>query len=81
MTRDEFIILLKSNNIDPSIVNFNNNTSEGYCIRKNHFRWETLFRERGIEYNILGYPSESDALISMLDELINIYSKINTTII
>ena len=77
MTRDEFFKLLEDNNINPNMVSIDDNTSEGYCIRKNHFRWETLVRERGKEYDVLGYPSESDALEKMSEELIRIYSKIN----
>lgn len=77
MTREEFFKLLEANNINPNMVSFNDNTSEGYCIRKNCYRWETLVRERGKEYDILGYPSESDALKKMSENLIRIYSKIN----
>ena len=73
MTRDEFVSKLKENSIDPDIVSFNDDTKEGYCIRKNHFRWETLVRERGKEYDIMGYPSESDALNKMYSELLRLY--------
>lgn len=73
MTRDEFVSKLKENSIDPNIVSFNDDTKEGYCIRKNYFRWETLVRERGKEYDIIGYPSESDALNKMYLELLKLY--------
>lgn len=75
MTKDEFVEILKQNQIDPNIVSFNDDTREGYCIRKNHFRWETLVRERGKEYDVLGYPSESDALTKMCCEIVRLYSK------
>ena len=75
MTRNEFISILKDNVINPEMVSFDDNTKEGYCIRKNHYRWETLVRERGKEYDLLGFSSESDALQSLSDELIKLYGK------
>ncbi len=77
MTRNEFVRFLKKNNIDPTIVSFDDSMSEGYCIRKNHFFWETLYRERGKEYEVIGYPSESDAMIKMAEYLLSVYSKID----
>lgn len=70
MTREEFIDLLKSNNIDPAVVIFDDPIREGYVIRKNHFRWEVFYRERGKEYNAVGYPSESEALNALAEKLI-----------
>lgn len=75
MTREEFKEELMNNDIDPSIVHFDDSLSEGYCFRQNYFRWETFIRERGTEYDLVGYPSESSALESLLAELINIYGK------
>lgn len=75
MTRDEFVTQLIINRIDPNLVCFDDDVQEGYCIRKNHFRWETLVKERGKEYDVLGYSSESDALENMLAELIRLYKK------
>lgn len=72
MTRDEFLKLLKENNIDESAVVFDDPIKDGYCIRKNHFRWEIFFRERGKEYNLTGYPSESDALAALFEKLVQL---------
>lgn len=77
MNRDEFIVRLKENGIPPEIVSFDSSTSEGYNIRKSRLRWETFMRERGTEYNCIGFPSESDALQHMLDELVGIYTRHN----
>ena len=74
MNRNEFIAHLKENGIPTSIVSFDNSTSDGYNIRKNKLRWETFTRERGKEYNCIGFPSESDALQHMFDELVAIYA-------
>ena len=73
MTRNEFIEILKANKIDPNMVSFNDDTREGHCVRKNHLRWEVLVRERGKEYDAIGYPSESDALISLCEKLLKLY--------
>ena len=69
MNRQEFIMLLKENGIDSETVAFDSSMHEGYNIRKNHYRWEAFFRERGKEYNCIGFPSESDALKHILEKL------------
>ena len=73
MNREQFLQLLRNLNIDESIICFDNSLKDGYCVRKNHLRWEVFLRERGSEYEVKGYPSESDALISLSDKLISIY--------
>ena len=73
MNRGEFLNQLDQHNIDRSIVTFDSFIAEGYCLRKNHSRWETLYRECGVEYELMGFPSESNALESLLAELIKYY--------
>ena len=75
MTRIEFLELLKKYNIDENLVVFNDTMKEGYCIRNNYFRWEVFFRERGKEYDCIGFPSESNALQYLFEKLYNIYVK------
>jgi hypothetical protein len=75
MTRIEFLSLLKKYNIDEKLVVFDETMKEGYCIRKNCFRWEVFFRERGKEYDCIGFPSESNALQYLFDKLYSIYVK------
>ena len=75
MTRPEFLNLLKKYNINENLVVFDDSIREGYCIRKNYFRWEVFLRERGKEYDGLGFPSESDALQYLFDKLYRIYVK------
>ena len=55
------------------MVTLDSFVAEGYCLRKNHFRWETLYRERDTDYNLMGFPSESDALKHLLAELMKYY--------
>lgn len=75
MNREKFMSLLQENGIDPNIVSFDSSVNDGYNIRKNRIRWETFVRERGREYNCIGFPSESDALEYMLKRLIELYGK------
>ena len=75
MTREHFLKVLQDNGIDSNIVHFDDSSSDGYCLRKNHNRWEIFVRERGKEYDLVGFPSESNALESLLKELLSIYSK------
>ena len=77
MTRAEFISNLKKNNIKEVIVNFEDIPKDGFIIRKGYNRWEVLYKERGKEYDCIGFPSESDALIYLLERLQSMYSLIN----
>lgn len=75
MTKTDFLENLKKHNIDSNLVVFDDSVKEGYCVRKNHFRWEVFFRERGKEYDCIGFSSESDALQYLFDKLYSIYVK------
>ena len=75
MTKKDFIELLRKNNISENLVVFDDAIKEGYCVRKNHYRWEVFFRERGKEYNCMSFSSESDALQYLFDKLYSIYVK------
>ena len=70
MTKDEFLEILTINGIDQTSISFDDNVKEGYGIRKVYFRWEIFFRERGVEFNTRGYPSESDALVALLGDIL-----------
>ena len=71
MTYVEFVDLLKENKIDTSIVHFENSVADGYYVLKNYHRWEVFYRERGKDYDCIGFPSESDALEYLLKKLLN----------
>lgn len=75
MDRIEFIARLKENGISPQIVSFDSSVGDGYQVRKSRYGWESFVRERGMEYECIGFPSESDALQHMLDEIIGMYTK------
>lgn len=75
MNKNDFCTSLKQKGIDPEIVSFDDSLSDGYNVRKNHFRFEVFVRERGTEYDCVGFSSESDALQYLFDELIKTYSQ------
>lgn len=66
MTQNEFISLLKENDVDTNIIHFENSVADGYYVIKNYQRFEVFFRERGKDYDCIGFPSESDALKYLL---------------
>ena len=69
MTRTEFFELCESNSISENNIHFENSVADGYYVLKNHHRWEVFYRERGKNYDCVGFPSESDALIYLADKL------------
>ena len=69
MTKTEFLALCNKQNISPNLIHFENSVADGYYVLKNHHRWEVFYRERGKDYNCVGFPSESDALIYLADKL------------
>lgn len=73
MTRNDFFELLKKHNMKPELVVLDDPIKEGYCVRKNYLRWEVFYRERGREYDCIGFPSESAALQYLFDKLYDIY--------
>jgi hypothetical protein len=75
MTRIDFLKLLKEHHIDPNLVVFDDPIKEGYCLRQNYFRWEVFYRERGKEYDCIGFPSESNALQYLFNRLCNTYAQ------
>ena len=61
MTYNEFVDLLRENNVNTNIVHFENSIADGYYVLKNYHRWEVFYRERGKDYDCIGFPSESNA--------------------
>lgn len=70
MTKSDFFNLLMHNNISSNIVHFENSVADGYYILKNYHCWEVFYRERGKDYDCLGFPSESDALEYLLKKIV-----------
>ena len=70
MTKTEFRELCESKNITNNLIHFENSVADGYYVLKNYYRWEVFFRERGKDYDCVGFPSESDALMYLADKLI-----------
>ena len=70
MTRTELLELCESKNISTYLIHFENSVADGYYVLKNYHRWEVFYRERGKDYDCVGFPSESDALIYLLKRLV-----------
>lgn len=70
MTKEEFFEVLESKSISSNLVHFENSVADGYYILKNYYRWEVFYRERGKDYDCIGFPSESDALEYLLKKLL-----------
>jgi len=62
MEKEVFLELLCRNGIDGQTVVLDDSNRDGYCVRRNGLRWEVLVRERGMESDVMGFPSQSDAL-------------------
>lgn len=69
MTKEEFFEVIESKSVSSNLVHFENSVEDGYYIHKNYYRWEVFFRERGKDYDCVGFPSESDALEYLLKKL------------
>ncbi len=79
MTREEFRQGLIENRINPNIVNFDDDVwKDGWCVRKNYLNWEVFTRDHGVEFNAIGYPSESNALESLYKDLVEFARKFGT---
>ena len=70
MTKKEFFEAIERKSISPDLVHFENSVADGYYVLKNHHRWEVFYRERGKDYDCVGFPSESNALEYLLEKLV-----------
>ena len=68
MTKREFLEFLNGSRIT-SAVYFENAAADGYFVLKNQCRWEVFLRERGVDFDCMGFPSESDALAYLAQKL------------
>jgi hypothetical protein len=63
MTRSEFISALDKEHIPLDDICFDWEYRDGViCIRENYGTWEVFIRDRGQEFGMHKYSSESDAL-------------------
>ena len=76
MNKSDFLILLKQEGIPESVVDIDNKKIEDmYSLRFDGVRWLTFRRERGQEYEVMGYPSENDALDALFQRLLSLYGR------
>ena len=77
MDRNEFWEYLRQNQIDPEMVSFDNSIAEGDIIQKKGPYWVISYKERGIEFNLHAFLTESEALEYELNRLVEYYEIIN----
>ena len=70
MTKEELFKVIESKSISSNLVHFENSVADGYYVLKNYHRWEVFYRERGKDYDCIGFPSESDALEYLLKKIL-----------
>ena len=70
MTRTDFTQKLKAQGALSPPVHFENEAADGYFVLKTRHRWEVFHRERGMDEDCLGFPSEEDALEYLARKLI-----------
>ena len=69
MTRTDFTQKLNALGALSPPVHFENTAADGYYVLKNRHRWEVFYRERGVDEDCLGFPSEEDALAYLIEKL------------
>ena len=76
MEKRDFLQRLKQEGISESVVDINNEKIEDmHSLRFDGLRWLTFRRERGQEYEVMGYPCESDALDALFQRLLSLYGR------
>ena len=77
MNRSEFLSKLADHKINAEgLVCFNDNFSDDiFVVNQNYYRWEVFYRERGEQFELKIFDSESDALDYLFSHILNIYPK------
>lgn len=69
MTKEEFSRKLAQHGINDCDVMTADSLKDGYGLRRNYYRWEIFYRERGVEHNVRGFPSEEDAWRGIFEDI------------
>lgn len=71
MDKGDFFSLLEKNNIDPSIVCFNDSVKDDvFCVMEYAKSVDVFFRERGKERNLRSFNSLSRALTYLAEYIL-----------
>ena len=73
MDKRSVIDLIHSLNVSEDILVLDGSLRDGYSVRRTGHRWEVLVRERGTESDVMGFPSEEDALRYLAEMLMRTY--------
>jgi hypothetical protein len=69
MTRDDFLLIAKTEDIRFDAFNLDGEGNECYAVARHHGRWVVYYSERGLERNTREFLTESSALECLLELL------------
>jgi len=69
VTKDDFLRVIRAENIDPDAFGFDGPGNECYVVEHREGRWVFYYSERGLETGLQQFPSESAALEFLLQKL------------
>lgn len=77
MDKNIFIQLLNKHDIDPNIVCFNNTSKDDvFCVMDNYNTIDVFYRERGREFDVQKFSTQSEALEYLLKKVLTISGKL-----
>lgn len=69
MTRQEFLEEVRKEGINPRTFDLDNVKHECYVLNSDYYDYRVYYSERGSEYNIRHFVTESEALEYLLEKL------------
>lgn len=77
MNINEFIEILIKYNIDPNIVCFNDKIKDDvFCVMDNYNSVDVFYRERGREFELKNFSTQSDALEYLSNKILVMSGKL-----
>lgn len=76
MDKQQFMSLLIQHNINPEVVCFNDNIKDDvFCVMDNYKTVDVFYRERGREFELQRFKTQSEALEYLLMKILKISGK------
>ena len=77
MNKNEFVEILIKYNIDPNIVCFNDKIKDDvFCFMDNYNAVDVFYRERGREFDLQKFSTQSDALEYLSNKILVMSGKL-----
>ena len=77
MNKNEFVEILIKYNIDPNIVCFNDKIKDDvFCVMDNYNAVDVFYRERGREFGLQKFSTQSDALEYLSNKILVMSGKL-----